>query len=267
MLPFSYRRMAGYTPFMQQRGIAPFLVTLVGLLMAVQFTAFMESEGHWQETAPGIAVRTLHYRGDVQEEVVTAVRIEPARAIIRVVQKNAGVVSAGATASDICPESGAAINAPYFTKEWKPVGLLVMDGKVYHPLRLDHDYSVFWMRKGRPEILPRIGHVPKGVIQAIQSKPRLVVDNCIPTFKEQPATRRSAIGIDALGHVILAATDGDFTLDQWAECLRNGLGCVQALNLDGGPSTQLCVNGKFPAMLRGGWRVPVFITVEPKPAN
>ena len=45
---------------------------------------------------------------------------------------------------------------------------------------------------------------------------------------------------------------------------RGGLGCREALNLDGGPSTQLVV--KLPALtltLPGGWAVPDALVVAP----
>jgi hypothetical protein len=45
---------------------------------------------------------------------------------------------------------------------------------------------------------------------------------------------------------------------------KGGLGCWDALNLDGGPSTQLVV--KLPALalsLPGGWRVPNALVVAP----
>jgi len=45
---------------------------------------------------------------------------------------------------------------------------------------------------------------------------------------------------------------------------KGGLGCVDALNLDGGPSTQLVV--KLPALalvLPGGWGVPNALVVTP----
>jgi len=45
---------------------------------------------------------------------------------------------------------------------------------------------------------------------------------------------------------------------------KTGLGCSDALNLDGGPSTQLVV--RLPALtlsLRGGWGVPNALVATP----
>ncbi|WEP00631.1 phosphodiester glycosidase family protein (plasmid) [Streptomyces sp. FXJ1.172] len=60
---------------------------------------------------------------------------------------------------------------------------------------------------------------------------------------------RTMAGVDARGRLILAAVDGrqsggseGFTLNEAASFIRS-LGAVQVLNLDGGGSTAMTVNG------------------------
>lgn len=62
---------------------------------------------------------------------------------------------------------------------------------------------------------------------------------------------RSAVGVLPDGKLLLVAVDGrqprvsvGMTLDELARLMQR-LGCVQAMNLDGGSSTQMAVNGKI----------------------
>ena len=62
---------------------------------------------------------------------------------------------------------------------------------------------------------------------------------------------RSAIGVNEYGDYILAVVDGrqahsrGCTLQEWAEILLNEFGAFQAINLDGGGSTELIVKDKL----------------------
>ncbi len=62
---------------------------------------------------------------------------------------------------------------------------------------------------------------------------------------------RSAIGVTQYGDYIFAVVDGrqehskGCTLEEWAEILRTKFGAVDAINLDGGGSTELIVKGEI----------------------
>lgn len=225
-------------------------------IIVLSSTLPLTAAGQWQKQALEMDKQSLTY----QQSPVTAIRIDAGKCRLRVVNAYQDHDHAGVMAATVCPKVGVAINASYFDTERKPMGLLIVDGKqVQQPLR-GSSWSTFYLRGNRAGIVPAGVTLPKGVTQALQCKPRLVVDGKIQSFKANAATRRSAVGIDARGRVILAAANGRLTLEQWAACLRDTFGCVNALNLDGGPSTQLAVNGK--TRYDGGWPVPVFITVE-----
>ena len=92
---------------------------------------------------------------------------------------------------------------------------------------------------------------------AIQAGPRLVVNGTIPHLKNDYAPR-SALCIDNAGHIIIAITDNmSMTLALFAQLLsrsvdQNGLGCYNALNLDGGSSSQLYASiGDFRLIIPG----------------
>lgn len=233
-------------------------IIAVAMILALTFTISACADNKWRELAQGMDIQSLTYQGSP----VTAVRVELNKCKLRVVNAYRNAEHAGVMAEAACPKVGAAINASFFDTARAPMGLLIVDGKqVRRPLRAA-GWSTFYVAGHRAGIVPAGTKLTGGVTQALQCKPRLVVDGKVQSFKANAATRRSAVGIDAQGRVLLVAADGDLTLEQWAACLRDEFGCIDALNLDGGPSTQLAVNGK--TRYPGGWPVPVLLVAEKK---
>jgi uncharacterized protein YigE (DUF2233 family) len=79
----------------------------------------------------------------------------------------------------------------------------------------------------------------------VQSGPRLLVDGQIPKQLRPGVANRSALGIRRNGQVVILATQNiSLSTLELAQIMQrsepeNGLACWQALNLDGGSSTQL----------------------------
>jgi hypothetical protein len=100
----------------------------------------------------------------------------------------------------------------------------------------------------------------------VQGIPRLVVGGKVQQLKPQRAERTA---VCAEGSVIVLVVSTKAETTAFARVLADppetgGLGCWVALNLDGGPSTQLMV--KLPALalsLPGGWGVPNALVVAP----
>ena len=91
-----------------------------------------------------------------------------------------------------------------------------------------------------------------GVISMVTGAPRLVKDGAIYTeldagFTEDrftsAVTPRTAVGIDKGGRLVIASV-GAASIQQMRE-LMLALGCVDAINLDGGASRALYYNGEF----------------------
>jgi hypothetical protein len=220
----------------------------------------------WDTAAPGIEVRVLKGTGVYGDVAVTALRIDP-RCRIRVVDAHRGVRDAGAMASDVCPAGGAAINANFFDESLNPIGLVIADSnavsKITFPRSRLKPWGLFLISKGKPRVITNTRNYPKDASQAVQCGPMLVMGGKLNTFPTLPIARRAGVGVDEKGRVIFAISDGSFTMAQWAACLQSELGCVDALNLDGGPSAQLAVTGKERTLVKDGVRVPVFLTAEP----
>lgn len=208
----------------------------------------------WTRHSGGLESRTFSWRG----VAIHAFRAAPSRIKI----------ATGATldAPDWLRREKArvVINGGYFDEAGRPLGLRVSAGSKKYRLR-NANWGVFWIQKGRA----RIAHTRDFPAQmrpteAIQCGPRLVVAGKATDLKPQWG-RRSGLGIDARGRVVLAVADGQLTLDDWAQvwASNDGLGCRDALNLDGGGSTQLATSaGVQSSEVRGFWPVPDVVVIR-----
>jgi len=149
----------------------------------------------------------------------------------------------GARVSAMGAAAGAilAVNASYFLADYTPLGLLISGGRVLQKPR-KVDWGVFFVRQGRASLV----HVrdvtdTEGMEFAVQAGPRLVVDGQATRLKPQRA-RRTLIGVDGQGRVVLAVSVMPLLLSEAAEFLISQ-GVTAALNLDGGPSSQLYYPG------------------------
>jgi uncharacterized protein YigE (DUF2233 family) len=137
------------------------------------------------------------------------------------------------------------VNGGFFSPEFKPLGLRVNQGTQHSPLRNISWWGIFFIKNKQPYITTQNDYHPDSNIKfAVQSGPRLIIDGKIPSLKPG-AANRTALGITKTGDVILLATENlPLTTLQLAQIMQaptseGGLNCINALNLDGGSSTQL----------------------------
>lgn len=135
------------------------------------------------------------------------------------------------------------INAGFFDHAFLPEGLVVSEGVIRSPLRVELSGGVVAVGGGRARLFPAESYVhdPRAEF-AIQCRPRLVVDghNNLASDTGRRAAR-TALCLRDEGRtleliVVPAEQDGGPTLYELAEALI-AEGCHDALNLDGGPST------------------------------
>lgn len=208
----------------------------------------------WTQMSPGVEQRSFTWRGTR----IHAFRTAPSR-----VQLASGdyLETAGWLQKS---RARVVINGGYFDGEGKPMGLRVRGGKRLTRLR-KANWGVFWIKNGRAKIQhTRDYSSTTRPDEAIQCGPRLVVAGKTTDLKPQ-WDRRTGIGIDRSGRVVLAIADGQLSLEEFAKAFAasNGLGCRDALNLDGGGSTQLAYtrNGKR-EVVDGAWPVPDAIAIR-----
>lgn len=174
-----------------------------------------------------------------------------------------------ASAEDFRKHAGAvaAINAGYFDPQYKPLGLLVSQGReLAHVRRVDH--GVFAIAAGRALLEhARAWQPPPDLEFAVECGPRLLVGQAPQHFRSPELARRVAVGSDRQGRVVLAVSEGVLSLAEWAETLgrpedRGGAALTEALNLDGGSSAMLDVAaGALQVQVTTAVRVPVGLTV------
>ncbi len=237
-----------------------YLIPLLAALALWGVIALRASgDSGWQTLENGLEVRTITHRSGLATQTITAVRAPAAR------------VHIGSEALLRAPDwnrargSVAAINGGYFDDQSHAIGLRIAQGKRTNKFYARANWGVFVIRDGRAFIAHTRDY--KGsprTREALQCGPRLVVNGKTTDLKPQSA-RRSGVGIQASGKIVLAVSDGALSFDDWAALWadRNRLNCRDALNLDGGPSTQMSVvSARHPVTVRGGWPVPDAILVR-----
>ncbi|MCD8356299.1 MAG: leucine-rich repeat protein, partial [Clostridia bacterium] len=137
------------------------------------------------------------------------------------------------------------VNANFFNMATgEPIGALVMNGTVYHNTQNGYGYFAI-LNDGTAEI--RSGNTPLGdnVVEAMGGREILVEDgkNIVADTSDVSVNPRTAVGIKSDGTVVLFVDDGrqsptsiGMTIYEVADAMI-GLGCVTALNLDGGGSS------------------------------
>lgn len=166
-------------------------------------------------------------------------------------------------------ESGAliAMNGGFFDHNYRPLGLRISQQKQYSPLKQISWWGIFYIKNQKP-YLTRLNHydTAQKVDFAVQSGPRLLINGRIPPLKNGLA-ERTALGITADGRVILLVTDNNLLTTTILANLMQAkpLNCIDALNLDGGSSSQLYAKiGDFSVIAHGFSNISDAIVVKPK---
>lgn len=214
----------------------------------------------WAPLGRGVEHRLLE--GAVQGH---AFRFRPADVDLHVVPAAGG----RARVAGLAPAGDAIVtNASFFDEAERTMGLVIDGGRSLGGRRLAR-WAAFVVEGGRPAIVPgaELGD-GAGAELIVQGLPRLVVAGTVPRLKQQSAQRTVVCIGD--GHVTLLATTTRVEATELAQRLAappaaGGFGCRDALNLDGGGSTQLYARwGSFEAEIAGAWGVPNALVVVPK---
>ncbi|MFM7181028.1 MAG: phosphodiester glycosidase family protein [Verrucomicrobiales bacterium] len=165
----------------------------------------------------------------------------------------------------------AGINGGFFSPEGAPLGRMVADGVVTGRLARGSLTSGVIFRDDRGLFLWRVAeYEAKGspvARQMLQAGPFLIDARAkVPGLEATKSRPRSFVAHDGK-HAWVIATAGSCTLAGLSEALSragtlDGVGLVRALNLDGGSSTGLWMQGK---VMRRPWaKVRNYLAVVPK---
>jgi len=161
----------------------------------------------------------------------------------------------------------AAINANFFDTDGKPLGLVLQNGKLKNPPKNISWWASLLLKDDQIQIERNAGAERSLKFQnGVQAGPRLVVNGKTVKLKEE-FSPKSAVGIDRQGHLVLIATEGSIEINQFAQWLAKkeksgGIGLSQAMNLDGGSSTQFFAKaGDLNLWISGFAKVPVALGI------
>ena len=145
---------------------------------------------------------------------------------------------------------GFAMNAGMFEPDFRPVGLFVADGREHAPLNLKPGKGNFYLKPNGVFAVAGDGvvivdsakwsAVAGPVRLATQSGPLLVEKGRIhPGFSANSTSRyvRNAVGVLSPNEAYLVISDGPVTFYHLARFMKAGLGCGDALYLDGAISS------------------------------
>ncbi|MFT3741980.1 MAG: phosphodiester glycosidase family protein [Gammaproteobacteria bacterium] len=200
----------------------------------------------WRVVQPGLEYARLTDFAGFPGGYIHAFRIDLSKFTFNVVNVPTDE-QGGQTIPTLMQREGAIIatNGGFFSPDFKPLGLRINAGQQSSHLHPTAWWGVFYIQQDQAKIVARNLYHPEGMPEfALQAGPRLLIDGKIPQLKPD-IDDRTAMGITADGKVILLATENVLlSTGQLAEimqrsALEGGLDCVNAINLDGGHSTQI----------------------------
>ncbi len=243
----------------------PFRGILIASLILMTQAVHASDDSPWQKIDEGLEFRAAQIDRQPYQTLIKlkVLRVGLEKFQVRVLDTRvygAGWMDIRALAKKT--EALAAINGGFFTPEYRPLGLMIVDGKEINPLR-KADWGVFYVQDNQARIIHTTEFQnDRNITQALQVGPRLVVNGRELQMKKQ-AARRSAVGVTVKNKVILLSTDDT---EVYAQDLAHifhlpesagGLECRDAMVLDGGPSAQMYAEYKSLKIdIPGGWGVP-----------
>lgn len=180
---------------------------------------------------------------------------------------------------------GAAVilNAGYYDENGRPMGYFRSGGKVFNSRVLYRGRKTFLhygamftvgRKNGRPGIVSREEFQESSVTEAFQAGPLLAKDykpvQGLSRYREYlRATRRTVVGLDAGDRLVVLVSETETRGVSWCELQeflalpesKGGLGVRDAMNLDGGSSSQLWVRGENGIP---GRAAPTYIIAAPR---
>lgn len=238
-------------------------ITLFFLSLLLATPAFANG---WRELTPGIEYHDLNANLLIPWSHIHVFRIDLKKNKLDLIMAN-DLSLHNASADMFAQRSNAliAINGGFFDHNYQPLGLRIGNQQQHNPLKRISWWGIFYIKN-------QIAHVSSvrqyasddEVDFAVQSGPRLLINRKIPTLKPGYA-ERSALGVTSDGHVIILIThNAPMTTTDLAQLLKSSpLNCVDALNLDGGSSTQLSAHmGLFQINVHGFSNVSDAIVVK-----
>lgn len=223
--------------------------------------------GQWQQLAPGIEYQDLEGGILTPWSHVHVFRVDlDKNKLALVTAKNLSLKNASADQFGEHSKALISINGGFFDHEFNPLGLRINNKKLQNPLKRISWWGIFYIKNNRPYISNiRNFNQNSDIDFAVQSGPRLLIKGTIPSLKVGSADR-SALGVTPEGKVIiLVSTNAPMSTYELAQMMKSPpLFCTDAINLDGGSSSQLYAHiDSFQLNVHGFSNVSDAIIVKP----
>jgi len=244
--------------------------------ISFSFLAGDSKNQRWEKVADGVEYRYVKtVDRDDENQGLKMVRLDQSRVKAKILYAE-DYGAAMLTVKEMVEKSGAiaGINANYFDEKDRPLGYLKVKGREINDyIATPIIYSgIFAIQKGKGSILHRDVFHPLSCEEALQVGPRLIAEGSYTqglndTIDYRQRARRAGIAVDKKGRIVLFITSPPSAAMNWKELRallmssekKGGIAPRDVMNLDGGGSTQLCVQaGKF-SVQEGYARVPVAI--------
>lgn len=219
-----------------------FLLNLFLFIIGILSSFNSYSSDGWQELTSGIEYQDLEGGILTPWSHIHVFRIDLSKNQLALVTAKTLALK-NASVDQFAEHSKAliSINGGFFDHEFNPLGLRINNKKLENPLKHISWWGIFYIRNKIPHI-SNIRHFNNDneIDFAVQSGPRLLINGNVPSLKPGVADR-SALGITADGKVIiLVSTSSAMPTHDLAEMMKAPpLSCTDAINLDGGSSSQL----------------------------
>lgn len=232
------------------------------------FFISIHAEASWQKLAAGIEYQDLGGNLLTPWSHIYAFRVDLRENQFGLIKaQSLGLKNASSAQFAERSQALISINGGFFDHDFNPLGLRINEGKIENPIKSISWWGVFTIKNNKAKIFSLSQFNPSKKIDfAIQAGPRLLVNNRIPPLKAGDADR-TALGITADNRVIIVVTsNAAMSTSKLAYLLRSKpLSCVDAINLDGGSSSQLYAHlGSFLLNARGFSHVSDAVVVKSK---
>jgi exopolysaccharide biosynthesis protein len=200
----------------------------------------------WQTVTQGLELRTDTPEGNFLGQM-RVVRVNPAYYTVRAHYSAGQPYSLDEWRAQL-PDAVAIINANFFDRQDRTLGLLISDGTAYGTSYTQRG-GTFAILNDTPvmtyHLLPPYSYAGEPYTQAVQAFPMLLWDSQVvfADTRRDRATRRTVIALDDQGRIVLVVTplQGMTLRGISAYLAASDLRLVSALNLDGGGSSMLYV--------------------------
>lgn len=204
-----------------------------------------------QESPP----RAQHFvvRASLGLVPVHVLKFSPRDFELRLLFPPEGTVLSGVAEMPGCADALACFNASFFTQEGRPLGLLVSRGVQHQNPRRGTWHSFVVDKQGGAHLLSveELGNFALPLEFGLQSGPLLIKGGKTRSDVKWTLARRTALGLDEDGNVLLLVATLPLSLQELARVASQALKARDLLNLDGGSSTQLLWDGDSPVRIDG----------------